>query len=604
MIAKMQHLTLFSLGSQLEQTIHRLEDLGVLHVKFKGMLESDKITEINELIHQLETLVNFDSTHIVHNASKLEEQEFLSLVKKNYEKLQLAKELEKQVENHQRELTRLLPLGDFDLNHLYELRVAGVFIHVFQVPPDADLPLWEDVHRISLGMLGRNHLVVTIADRLLESNELIEFELPSISPAEIRSTVHNLKEEIARLYHDINEDLKKTKKNMEISLLRLKHDHLVEKVALSASDVDLDDVVYLEGYVPKVKVADIESAANESAWGYSLRDVTDTDEDIPTLIKSKPVIRLIDPLFAFLDTYPGYKEVDLSGFVLPFFVLFYAMLIGDAGYGLVLLVAVLIFRKKIPSLAFMLMSTLSLATIVWGVLSGTYFGAYGILEAFPVLVDFIYLPIASFGAQLSSNFNSDAIWRYCFIIGATQICLGYFIAFVKNINQPSSLSRFGWLLLVAGAYHLVLFLLLGTAVPQYAYMLMGIGFFSVILFDQQVAGQNWFTGILKGLMWMPITFLDSISAFASIISYIRLYAVGLASVAIASSFNDMALPLLQSSSLGGIIGGSLILLAAHSLNLVMGLLAVIVHGVRLNLLEFAGSAGLEWSGLKYSPLKK
>ena len=99
---------------------------------------------------------------------------------------------------------------------------------------------------------------------------------------------------------------------------------------------------------------------------------------------------------------------------------------------------------------------------------------------------------------------------------------------------------------------------------------------------------------------MP-TFLDSISAFSDVISYIRLFAVGLATVAVASSFNSMAAGL--GTGVVGIIGSILILGFGHALNLAMAALSVVVHGVRLNVLEFSGHLGMEWTGEKYTPFK-
>ncbi|MFA6646628.1 MAG: hypothetical protein WCS59_05955 [Sphaerochaetaceae bacterium] len=97
------------------------------------------------------------------------------------------------------------------------------------------------------------------------------------------------------------------------------------------------------------------------------------------------------------------------------------------------------------------------------------------------------------------------------------------------------------------------------------------------------------------------TFLNSISAFSNIISYIRLFAVGMASLAIAQSFNGMASGLLQGFAFPA---GVLVLIIGHGLNLVMALLSVVVHGVRLNLLEFSGQLGMEWTGFTYDPFRE
>ena len=106
-----------------------------------------------------------------------------------------------------------------------------------------------------------------------------------------------------------------------------------------------------------------------------------------------------------------------------------------------------------------------------------------------------------------------------------------------------------------------------------------------------------------GLAWSPMKVLDTVSMFANLVSYIRLFAVGLATVAVATSFNAMAAGMAESMGVAGIIIGAVILFVAHAFNMVLALLSIIVHGVRLNTLEFGGRVGLEWSGYRYAPFK-
>ena len=108
-------------------------------------------------------------------------------------------------------------------------------------------------------------------------------------------------------------------------------------------------------------------------------------------------------------------------------------------------------------------------------------------------------------------------------------------------------------------------------------------------------------GLKASLAGFFTTFLDTISCFSNIMSYIRLFAVGMASLAIAQSFNGMAEGMLS----GALIPvGIAIIVVGHLLNLVMGILSVVVHGVRLNLLEFSGALGMEWTGYNYEPFCK
>jgi V/A-type H+-transporting ATPase subunit I len=154
--------------------------------------------------------------------------------------------------------------------------------------------------------------------------------------------------------------------------------------------------------------------------------------------------------------------------------------------------------------------------------------------------------------------------------------------------------------MLVGLYFVVLFLILGSefVIPQFALYMIGGGLGAFFIFANQNGG-NFFKNVLKSFADFLTTFLNAISSFSDIISYIRLFAVGLAGASIAQSFNNMAMGL--PSGPAKIIGGAVILLIGHGLNLAMNALSVIVHGVRLNLLEYAGHLGMEWSGHKYEP---
>ena len=167
---------------------------------------------------------------------------------------------------------------------------------------------------------------------------------------------------------------------------------------------------------------------------------------------------------------------------------------------------------------------------------------------------------------------------------------------IKAFAQP------GWLAMIIGLYFLVLNLVLGAdnfPLPDFALYLIFAGLGFVVVFSEQDG--RFFKGLLRGISSLLTTFLDSISAFSDIISYIRLFAVGLATVAVASSFNSMAAGM--GSGVVGIIAAIFILAIGHTLNIAMVALSVVVHGIRLNVLEFSGHLGMEWTGINYNPFR-
>lgn len=248
-----------------------------------------------------------------------------------------------------------------------------------------------------------------------------------------------------------------------------------------------------------------------------------------------------------------------------------------------------------------LLTVLSSCTVVWGAITGTWFGSQFLAEL-PPLKALTIPAIASFGSEESSQ----VIKFICFVLGTIHLSIAHIWNFMTEVKKKPMIRAFaqlGWLSMVLGLFYLVLNLVLDAEkfpMPTYSiYMIIG-GLAAVFLFGQQEG--NFIKGVLKGIGGFLTTFLDSISAFSDIISYIRLFAVGLATVEIAKSFNAMASGL--GNDVVGIIGSVLILLLGHGLNLAMGALSVIVHGIRLNVLEFSGHLGMEWTGVAYDPFRK
>ena len=193
--------------------------------------------------------------------------------------------------------------------------------------------------------------------------------------------------------------------------------------------------------------------------------------------------------------------------------------------------------------------------------------------------------------------------KFCFSIGVVQLALACIMNIKRKFTERSLgwLADVGWLLSISSLYLLVLNLVIGESMNLLVVgCIVGVGFIMVILFGGMEAGKSFSKGLKAGLGSAFTVFLNTISAFGNIMSYIRLFAVGMASLAIAQSFNGMA------AGFDGVlvIVGAIIMIVGHVLNIVMGFLSVVVHGVRLNLLEFSGQLGMEWSGIAYDPFKK
>ncbi|MEL7124026.1 MAG: V-type ATP synthase subunit I, partial [Bacteroidota bacterium] len=290
----------------------------------------------------------------------------------------------------------------------------------------------------------------------------------------------------------------------------------------------------------------------------------------------------------------GYKEMDVSIFFLIAFAVFFAILVGDAGYGMVFLLAALFLGRKLPKQLRILIYVLSASTILWGVMSGTYFGSEQI-AALPFFNNLIIEEIASFGAD-----NINFMMHLSFLIGAIHLTVAHSVRLFQFINSIKALSELGWILLIWGLFFVIEQLVLGKELPDWNNWLFMVGAGLVVLFSQE--GKGWINSMLISIANLP---LSLINGFSDIVSYVRLFAVGLATSAVAASFNGIILPTEGFEGMGIIelVVAAIALCLGHGLNIALALMAVAVHGVRLNMLEFASHLGVQFSGRAYEPFK-
>ncbi|MBQ1712634.1 MAG: hypothetical protein II024_05330 [Firmicutes bacterium] len=303
---------------------------------------------------------------------------------------------------------------------------------------------------------------------------------------------------------------------------------------------------------------------------------------------------------------PGYHEQDVSLWFLIFFTIFTAMIIGDAAYGFLFLIVAVVMTVKMKKVnnAVFLVYVLSVAPIIWGAITGTWFGSEAAMNV-PFLRSLVIPQFANypqyFGVTASAQQNT--IMKFSFTLGVIQIALGCLLSVRKKISEKnlSFIADIGWLFAACAMYLLSLNLVIGEKIAMKPVFIVIIAaFVIVVLFGGMEPGKSFGQGVKAGLGNAFTVFLDTISCFGNVMSYIRLFAVGMASLAIAQSFNGIA----ENFKGPWFVLAIVVLVIGHGLNLIMGLLSVVVHGVRLNVLEFSGQAGLEWTGIAYEPFKK
>ena len=369
---------------------------------------------------------------------------------------------------------------------------------------------------------------------------------------------------------------------------------LADRMAFAAAKELMSEqgaVACISGWIPAPQTAALGRAARAQGWGVLLRDPAE-GETPPTLIRPPALFRPVKALFEGLGIAPAYREADVSVPFMCYFSLFFAMLVGDGAYGLIFLVGTLLAWRKLPRAWTVLLVVFSLATVGWGVLSNTWFG-----EPLPFLAA---LPSAGWlaGEGAAPGHEYDSMMLVCFTIAVTHLMIARIWSGLSMLNSLTCLAQFGWAGIVLFMY-LVTNAIVGIfpAIPQWGFYTFYASLALVFVFSVPFRELG-----SRGIEICMLP-LNIMSALGDIISYVRLFAVGLASVKVAQNFNTMALDMDMPLWIKW-LPVVLILFVGHALNLAMAGLSILVHAVRLNTLEFSNHKGISWAGYAFSPFKK
>ena len=551
MIVKMKHLDLVCMAADRKDTLERLRELGAVHLDLAGACGIKFTAEKEELARAEKALrlilkARTDSNDDSGLVRPREIDEILTLADDRAR-------LEEALEALRRDIAKYEPYGDFD---------------------------------------------PALAQKLLDKGVDIADILPSPLP-EMR--LSKMREKASRIANRILIDNAKLSQSDE-KIILARYPALSDRIAFAAAEEAMQShgaVAFVSGWVPESAVELLRAAAKDSAWGLLLRDAL-PEEIPPTLVKPPKFFAPVKSLFDGLGIAPAYTEADVSVPFMCYFSLFFAMLVGDGAYGAIFLAAVMWGWKKYrarPGNAILrswlvMLTVFSAATVLWGVLSNTWFGA-----AIPWLAD---LPTVRWLADPSYR----NMMLLCFTIGVSHLMLARIWNGLCRLNDTSCLSEFGWAGILLFMYFVTNSIVgIFSSIPVAMYWVFGLSLVAVFGFTVKPSELKT-RGAELGMLPLNI-----MSALGDIISYVRLFAVGLASVKVAENFNAMATGLVAGAEDWWVralmsVAMVLILVVGHALNLAMAALSVLVHAVRLNTLEFSNHKGVTWSGYAFKPFKK
>ena len=490
-----------------------------------------------------------------------------------------------------KELEESRPWGSFDKEGFKKLADMGLKLHFYKAK--AIDPAWTEQYALSeISNDGTYTYFVVVADNDDYDFPMKELPAPDRDCAAIEKAIADLEYEIEQKdkhlaelkchEEDLKEGLEKLTSKLDL--------HLAQVAGEKAAD---EYLTVFEGFAPAASEERLRALLDQENVFY-VADKAVVDDNPPIKLKNNKFVSMFELL---TDMYgrPKYDEFDPTVFISIFFMLFFAFCMGDMGYGLVLIGASLALKKVLGKIA-PLGITLGIATTVVGFLFHTFFSVD--------MLTWSWLPEAVKKCMVPSQIAGfDGTMVLALLVGIVHICLAMIVKTYQSTKVKgfaNSLGTWGWTLLIVGGVIIGGLALMGVMDKTVTkWVIIGLGILSALgIFFLNDLHRNPLLNFGSGL-WE--TYNTATGLLGDVLSYLRLYALGLAGAKLGEAFNAIGLQALGDGGAGW-IAFILIVVIGHTLNVAMCVLGAFVHPLRLNFLEFFKNSGYEGSGREYKPL--
>ncbi len=593
MVVPMKKYAFLVHHSDYDDFLNGVREVGVLHVQPKKLEPTQESgrqkrmhKEVSDIIGQLqkrkvEAAVGqpsegMDGFAIVRSVLDLNEE----LERTRRELATLNKEIE-----------QMKPWGDFSPELVARLeKAAGMDLRFFVCQEKKFDPEWQQRYVLEIvNTLPPYCYFVVFAQQGEELDIAADAHLPDpdFSLPQLQEKKAALEAAIAKANQHLDRHAAQHLPQLEKTLLGIEAEMEMADV-LTNTGLEADEqVMLLEGFVPETKEAALKDFCEKTAT-VSIAARSTPKDNPPILLQNSRYARLFEPI-GKLFALPAYAELDLTPFFAPFFMLFFGFCLGDAGYGIVLLLGATIYKPRAkPELRSIvtLVQWLGLATIVLGALTGTFFGMNLLEDQYAWL-----------GSVRNLMIDSEQTFNFALILGLVQILFGLVLQAVNRTRQfgvKYAMTPIGWIILLVS---LVDIGVLKMASPVSTWTAWS-GVAVILLLNDPDAG-------LFGRLGKGIWELYGITGFfGDLLSYIRLFALGISSAILGFVINDVSLRMLHGVPYAGPVLFVVMLVVGHSANLLIACLGSFVHPLRLTFVEFYKNAGFAGGGKAYNPFCK
>ncbi|MDY7091640.1 MAG: V-type ATP synthase subunit I [Acidobacteriota bacterium] len=572
-VVALKKVTVFGLAGEKDQLLSHLQDLGILHpVRLAPKLNRPEEETVEYPRQTYQALRYLLATPIkrrsVTDPTGFDRTAVVSAAQANRRR---RREVQDRIDQLRVRLRAVEPWGDFELPPLDELAGQRLWFYLMprrrlrQIPEDLVWQVVQMDHRVAR--------VVVVSKGLPAGVPGERSRVGTRSLSELRRALELAESELEDL------DGERWSLTRWIGLIQTNLARAEDEASrrhTAAQSLDAGEIFAVQGWVPATEVARVEELLEAEGAAATFAD-PEPDEEPPTLLENWDRVSGGEDLVGFYQL-PGYRDWDPSAVIFLSFALFFAMILADAGYAAVLSLLLIAFWRRLgKSIAGQRMRALSaaicVASLAYGALVGSYFGVTPAEGSW--LGRLKLLDVSDFSTMMKLSIG----------VGTLHLILANALTAWhrwRSRKPKAALTPVGWITMMAGGLTTYLGGY-GTAIGDLGLTLVAAGAGIVLLFTGRP---------VKGLKDLPWRLLDGLKeltgfskAFGDILSYLRLFALGLASASLAQTFNQLAEQAQGSGAGIALLFGLLILILGHSLNLVLALIGGVVHGLRLNFIE-------------------
>jgi len=585
MIVKVKKITFIGLQEEKERFISRLQETGVTHVSLP--MEALEPTEVARDLQKVTEVRKFLSRVAGKAAAPKLAADYSAICSKREELGQRETRLLSEIGVLKKEREILEPWGDFEPQDIALFRSKGLEVRFYRLARKVfeTLSLEQFLCHVTRQTEGEVAFVAMASSPF--DLGVTEEKVPAKSLSQIDREVEIKRHELDQIKDEYQTLAEKVQALVDAEA-RLRDDYEYRRVLLNA-DVALDNRLFiLTCWSPIPEDELVKKVGEGFTLGHFSEDPAEGDR-VPVLLSNKPAFDSGEDLVQVYSQ-PNYKDFDPSGIVLYAFSVFYGMIIGDAGYGLVSLALTVFLHWKVKSVSPLwirfrrLCYCLSFSVLLFGIISASYFGIS--LGAENPLNKLLLL-------DLNTKEGQNQVMLISIIMGMAHLSIALGIKFYRTRDLPA----LGWIIVIWSGYFLLRSQMAQGQPNPIAMYIAIAGMALVVLFTSK--SRNPILRLLMGLNGA----LGVIQLLADCLSYMRLFALGLATMYMCQTFNMLAEMPYNGLPYVGFIPAVLILVFGHGINLLLGIMGGVVHGLRLNFLEWYRWC-YEGDGLTFKPFRK